>query len=368
MVLAGALVLGACRYDAGIGELTAAIAEPESPTEKFLPWVGPGEKVVAPPDKASTTYRLTTSSGHVVFRDRRAKRIFRIEARPGAVPEDLSHALDGLSPGTDSFVNMSANGDWLLVGTSRFKCGAEQHCVARVKGDLSRAQVVVPEGEDDALRGDGFSAVSSRGDVVVFPRAGGPHGRDLYALHLGANGRWGPAVLLTGASNHRYHQAPALSADGSKVVFDCSPDAGSGPGTAICEAHTDGTGFREVANPRGIPGYKSNPASVLQEASYEPSGDIVFEGGWNDALEQVWRVRTGSTLPVLVSTTKDDQGAYSVINDNSPCALPDGRIVSLWLGRPNSRGHELKVMNADGTNPTMLLTTDTEDIGIGCGN
>jgi hypothetical protein len=59
-----------------------------------------------------------------------------------------------------------------------------------------------------------------------------------------------------------------------------------------------------------------------------------------------------------------------VTNDNSPCVLPDGRIVSLWLGRPGNRNgvHELKVMNEDGSRARMLLeNVDVDDIGTGCG-
>ena len=52
---------------------------------------------------------------------------------------------------------------------------------------------------------------------------------------------------------------------------------------------------------------------------------------------------------------------------------PDGRVVSLWLGRKEigkntgAIGHELKVMGEDGTHAVMLLTgVDVVDIGIGC--
>ena len=52
-------------------------------------------------------------------------------------------------------------------------------------------------------------------------------------------------------------------------------------------------------------------------------------------------------------------------NDNSPCVLPDGRIVSLWL---ENILHEIKVMSTDGSTFKILLKkTDVFDIGIGCG-
>ena len=60
----------------------------------------------------------------------------------------------------------------------------------------------------------------------------------------------------------------------------------------------------------------------------------------------------------------------SFTNDNSPCVLPDGRVVSLWLNGPgNDPGlHELKVMDADGSNEfRVLIGVDVSDSGIGCG-
>ena len=71
----------------------------------------------------------------------------------------------------------------------------------------------------------------------------------------------------------------------------------------------------------------------------------------------------GSADPKLIGT--------SFNNDNSPCVLPSGAIVSLWMQRPGgSSVHELKVMAPDGSSYFMigsLLDVDIQDIGIGCG-
>ena len=54
---------------------------------------------------------------------------------------------------------------------------------------------------------------------------------------------------------------------------------------------------------------------------------------------------------------------------DGPVFLPDGRIASLWLGRPGNSGlHEIKVMSADGGSYVMALSgREVADIGIGCG-
>ena len=56
-------------------------------------------------------------------------------------------------------------------------------------------------------------------------------------------------------------------------------------------------------------------------------------------------------------------------NDNSPCVLPDGSIVSLWHERHDNDGSgaELKVHGSDSTDYEMLLIDiDITDSGIHC--
>ena len=98
---------------------------------------------------------------------------------------------------------------------------------------------------------------------------------------------------------------------------------------------------------------------ALHHADYAPDGSIVFEGDWSG--EQIWRLPENSSEPILVSPTFG--------NDNSPCVLSDGQIVSLWLDRPDGSGfHEMKIMNADGLQEQMLLQdVDVLDYGTGCG-
>ncbi len=84
----------------------------------------------------------------------------------------------------------------------------------------------------------------------------------------------------------------------------------------------------------------------------------MFEADWHG--EQIWRLPSGSHQPMLVSRVQ---------NDNSPCVLSDGRIVSLYLDRPGNRDgvHEIRVAGPAGQNGREILTgVDVADIGIGC--
>ena len=279
-------------------------------------------------------------------------RVYRVAAQPNATPEDVSAALDALSSGSeDHLLNVSPNGQWLVLETDRFGCSGWP-CLAVVKADFSSGGAVTIDGGVVHPEGS-ISAISNNGDLVVYASQDGPHATDLYAS-VRSSGVWGAATLLTGSSTYNWHSMPALSADASTVLFDCDNDQ-SDVGEAICEAPTDGTGFRVVLTPADGPGPQYNP---LHSPDYAPDGSIVFEGDWDG--ETIWRLPAGSTTPVKV-------GGHN--NDNSPCVLPDGSIASLWMDRPGGPStHELKVMRADGASYFMALTdVDVYDVGIGCG-
>jgi hypothetical protein len=281
--------------------------------------------------------------------------LYRIDASAGANPVDLSAALDALAPGIDDeWVNTSPDGAWLLVSSDRFHPGcAGWPCLAVVRGDLSAGEAVVIGGA--VVHSEGFGAITSAGDRIVWSGGGGAHALDLWTSRYdGAS--WSAPQQLTAVSAYAWHGQPALSDDGSRVVFDCGDQPYGGPGTALCAVGTEGAGFAVVITPEQGPGGTSNNA--LHHADFAPDGSIVFEADWEG--EQIWRLAEGATTPTRIT------GEFN--NDNSPCVLGDGRIASLWLDRAGGSGyHELKVMAADGASYLMLLTdVDVLDGGIGC--
>jgi class 3 adenylate cyclase len=280
-----------------------------------------------------------------------AEDVYRVAAQAAATPEDLSDSLDALSPGgRDIWIDASPDGDWLVLGTERFdpECTGCP-CLAVAPADLSTAEIVRVAG--DVVHPGGPSAIA--GDVVVIPLGDGPHETDLWAIRRRGKA-WGEPLLLTGDSPYAYHAEPALSADGAWVAFECGDRPYGELGTALCEVDANGAGYRIVLEPADTPPGLPIEAALRQPA-YAPDGALVFEATWDGAI---WRLPPGGA-PERVTPGVDKDGA--------PCVLPDGRVASLWLGRPGGEGrHELKVMTVDGSESIELVPgVDVEHIGCG---
>jgi hypothetical protein len=275
-----------------------------------------------------------------------------------ASTESLTQAFNALSAGADSWVSVSPDGEYYLTETTRFDSDCDGYsCLALVKSDMSSSEAIKIGGE--VVHSDNYGAVASGGNRIVYPLGGGPHDRDLYVSNKSGNS-WSSPTLLTASSPHPYNLQPAISADGSKVVFDCGADPYGQPPTSICEVDTNGSNFRVVWTPeQGGIGAQGRSDVALHHPDYFSDGSIVFEADWNG--EQIWRL-AGNGPPTVI--------ANSYGNDNSPCVLDNQCVVSIWLERPgNTNGtHEIKVMDAAGGNFSMLrIDIDVVDLGTGCG-
>ena len=290
------------------------------------------------------TYRLT---GGDVYR-----LPVRADARPTR-PTDISAALDRLSRrALDEWLGVSPGGRWLLTSTERFGCGGYA-CLARISSSLRGGGALRAGGA--YLHSDGFGAISSDGALVVYPQGGGVHTRDLWVTRKRGAG-WTRPRDITAASASDHNTQPAISTDGRRVVFDCGAGLAGDPGTAVCSVGASGGRVSVLMSPLSGPGGRAN--NEVHHAAFSPGGGIVFEADWRG--EQIWRLPGGSRHPFRVSRVHDD---------NSPCVLGDGQIVSLYLDRPGNRAgvHEIRVADSSGANGREILTgVDVADIGIGC--
>lgn len=286
--------------------------------------------------------------------------VFRVATTRGAVPENISRALDKLgNRGDDLRITASSDSRWMLLTSSRFG-GASSDTLVLVPSDLSRVELIRPEGSPFTPQGVA-TIVPGAGDLVVYAASTGPHAVDLFSTRR-VSGRWLAPKLLTSASTYPYNNMPALTHDGTRVTFDCgqNPYPESGNNDA-CEVALDGTGFRRIVTSSLLP----NARQTHVQNPHEGRDGLYFEAAWPVAGRQVapeiiWMLPRGSSVPVPKAPSD---------NAVAPCTLPDGRYAALWLAGPgNTRGdHELTIFG--GSSPIVLTPgIDVTDIGIGCGD
>lgn len=294
------------------------------------------------------------ASTHIAYRLSDDGHVYRVAAVAGAQPEDVSAGL-AESAGADSAVGLSRDGLWLGLLTTRFGCGSWS-CLALVAtsptGPTATTGTLVMAG-GAVVHSEGRPAIARDAAFIVYSASGGAHSRDLFLARRSAGGgmTFDAPVQLTASSDYDTHELPALSADEQTVVADC------GTQTALCTIGIDGVGKTQPLVLLGA-GPAGSSGTEVHSGDFLPDGSLVFEADWT--AEQIWR-RNGDGSLVRVAPT--------FTNDNSPCALPDGRVASLWLERPgNPMGnHELKVMTTDGDYFMLVTGVDVTDIGLGCG-
>lgn len=305
---------------------------------------------------------LSTVPGEFIVYKLAGGDIYKIAAQANAQPQDLSTALNALSTGTeDANVNISPNGQWLAIDTDRFgiASGNSGPGLAVVSADLKSGAAVVSGGS--YVYPEGITAISSDGNLVVYSAGGGPHVRDLFAITRSSGGSWGTAQLLTANSPYQYNSEPALSADGTKVLFDGGPQPDKDGSVAVCEVSANGQGFKTVVTAANAPA--SSPFDQrINCGHFAADGTIIFEASSSVTGDLIWKLPAGATTAVRIAPDANDE-----VN---PIGLPDGRTVSLWLNRVGntSGAHELTLRDSSGKYLfTLQPNVDIDDIGMGAG-
>ena len=303
--------------------------------------------------KNLTINPVGSSSGKITYTYQ--NNVYRINAQTGATPENVSALITTGTRKPERRLNISPDGTWLVLETQNLDVGCDGNYCLAVAPSANPASAAVVRTPSLVQDSQGFPAISSDGNLIVYTASGGAHNFDLWAIRKTAN-TWAAPVQITQTSTQNYNDQPAISSDGSKVLFDCGVVAFGEGNTSICEIGTNGTGFRVVVSPANAPLSIINKGPT-HHADYFSDGSIAFDTAWDeDVLYKI----LGSTVSKVSLEN----------NEVAPCGLANGKIASLWLGRSgNNNGyHELKIMNLNGSSPTMLVQgIDIEDIGIGCG-
>ncbi len=298
----------------------------------------------------------STGTGHFTYGFGQ-HRVYRIEARVGATPQDISTVFGKFGAGTtDRWLVPSHNGAHYLVSTDRLQCGSGE-CLAYAPSSFATLELVKADGQDVII--EGIPTINNAGDTIVYSAAGGPHMRDLFVIKKTATG-WGPATLITGPSAYPYNNMPALTFDQTRVLFDCSqapyPEGGI---TDSCSVRLDGSGQKIVVSSATLPNSRQQHVQFPRDSL----DGVLFESAWpqdGGSPETIW-LRKDDSVPTPIGRNFN--------NAVSPCGLRDGRFGVLWLGGPGntSGAHELALAARDGTVIGVLTPgVDVDDIGIGC--
>jgi hypothetical protein len=271
------------------------------------------------------------------------------EAKESASTINISNHLATLDSGIESWINISPNGEWLLLESTRLHNACDPWaCLIYGKRDLSEFAVVqtTETTNNGLIHSEGFSAISSDGKIILAQMS--LNNRFDLVLSRRTGTQWSKPEIITSNSPSDNNRMPAISANGQEVVFNC--------GESICISNIDGSSMTTLINPTN-----RTEINAVGSADFDPlSNDIIFEG--DDNSERIWRYnRTNSTMQLVKSTHS---------NDNSPCVLSDGRIASLWLERAGNSNslHELKIMSATGLSYFMAAENiNISDLGLGCG-
>jgi hypothetical protein len=270
----------------------------------------------------------------------------------GGTPTNLSNALTNLGKtGTDYAVNVSPDGQWMLFDTTRFGGAVGGSLAIIPANNLVAGQQILLNGTDKITPVNGDIAIANGGNLVIYASADGPHEVDLWAAKRVDN-VWS-TTLITNDSTYQYNVQPAISADGTKLLFAAGNSSDAHGTEAILEVNADGTGLTPILDRASNAG-AANATAYLEHPNYDYAdngdvipGGVVFGSNWENE-DQIWRKPTGVGAPAVVS---------AAINEFCPTVLPNGRIVTLWKDRLNTDGDvlELTVRYAEGGFVTTLL-------------
>jgi hypothetical protein len=310
-------------------------------------------KLSIPITQNLTISAANSSSGKITYTYQ--NNVYRVNAQAGATPENVSALITSGTRKPERRLNISPNGEWLVLETQNLDPACDgSYCLA-VAPSSNPASASLVRTPSLIQNSEGFPAISSDGNTIIYTASGGTHNFDLWAIKK-TGLTWAAPVQITQSSTQAYNDQPAISSDGTKVLFDCGSQPFGEGDSSICEIGINGTGFRVVVAPTNA------PSSIVTKGpthhpDYLSDGSIAFDAAWDG--DQIWKILGGTVSKI------------SQVNNNvAPCGLANGKMASLWLARNgNTNGyHELIVTDNNGTNvQNVVIGIDIEDIGIGCG-
>ena len=201
-----------------------------------------------------------------------------------------------------------------------------------------------PKAVDGRPHPEAHGAISRKGTHIAITLRAKETRTDIILLTRNGDSWDRSRDINLSAATGRSDGEPQFSVDGNKVIWTSSINwSGSDSEIVFVENNLHGDGYKELLDSSRL----GSGAKMLRP-SYEANGKIIFEGEVSGELCYRWDPSIPDVDPKIINSH------YS--NDNSCRSLPDGRIISYWMGRQGSAGHELRVMLENGVHQAVLLT------------
>ncbi len=283
--------------------------------------------------------------------------VYRVEALPRTEPENISSRLNNFATGQDTSLNVSPDGAWLVIETTRAdEACAGWACLALVPSSLTLTEataVYLPN--FDVVHTDSLPALGWNAEQLVYV-AEGDNIRDLFLLERDDEG-WSDPILLTALSPYAYNDLPRLHPHDDVVLFICGDEPYGGGNTAVCEVDLDNLQVDVIIRREDGP-LVSADADGLYTADYLPNGSVVFTAPWRNS--DIWRTSSNNEQfePIRLDPP---------LSGDLGCVLPNGAFTVLqWneaLGGPT-----IRVVSLDGTTDYIIdLPIPVDYDSVGCG-
>lgn len=274
-----------------------------------------------------------------------------VEAKQEGNVTNISELLAKSNSGEESWINLSPNGEWLLLDSTRLDPNCDGWgCLIYGKRDSSNFKTI-KLADGSVIHPESFSAISNDAKFIVV-HLSQDDGSDLFISKQDNNATWSILKSISDSSPSTNNRNPAISADGKEILFEC--------GKNICLVNSDGTNLKTLIRLEDKPN-TNNSWESISNADFDTQGNIVFQGTF--IATWPWRYNR-KTAEITLLNNKNN-------NDNSPCVLSNGDIATLWFDRAenNSGNAELKIMNSTGTSQFIAVTGEKGIVTspLGCG-
>lgn len=272
-----------------------------------------------------------------------------VEAKKDGKITNISNLLAKSNSGEESWINLSSNGEWLLLDSTRLDPSCEGWgCLIYGKRGSSDFKTIKLQ-DGSVIHPENFSAISNDAKFVIV-HLSQDDGSDLFISKQENNSRWSTLKSLSDSSPSTNNRNPAISADGKEILFEC--------GKNICLVNSDGTNLKTIIHLEDKP---NNSWESISNADFDTQDNVIFQGTF--IATWPWRYNRKTAEITLINNKNN--------NDNSPCVLSNGDIATLWFDRAenNSGNAELKIMNSTGTSQFIAITGEKEIVNspLGCG-